>query len=98
MDEKLVWSVGTSSADDCRNSRPACRTTESPEDNMNVLRWVSALILLVAVGCAVTLRDRSDPAALQAWVEGAGEIKPAIGALSEIMGACVACHSGYRLQ
>ena len=90
MDEKLVWSVGTSSADDCRNSRPACRTTESPEDNMNVLRWVSALILLVAVGCA--------PAALQAWVEGAGEIKPAIGALSEIMGACVACHSGYRLQ
>lgn len=27
-----------------------------------------------------------------------GEIKPAIGALSEIMGACVACHSGYRLQ
>lgn len=27
-----------------------------------------------------------------------GEIKPAIGALSEVMGACVACHSGYRLQ
>lgn len=27
-----------------------------------------------------------------------GEIKPAIGALSEVMAACVACHSGYRLQ
>ncbi|PKO87448.1 MAG: hypothetical protein CVU18_10615 [Betaproteobacteria bacterium HGW-Betaproteobacteria-12] len=27
-----------------------------------------------------------------------GEIKPAIGALSEVMGACVACHAGYRLH
>ena len=27
-----------------------------------------------------------------------GEIRPAIGALSEVMGACVACHSGYRLK
>lgn len=27
-----------------------------------------------------------------------GDVKPAIGALSEVMGACVACHSGYRLQ
>lgn len=26
-----------------------------------------------------------------------GEVKPAIGALSEVMAACVACHSGYRL-
>ena len=27
-----------------------------------------------------------------------GEIRPAIGALSEVMGACVVCHSGYRLK
>lgn len=27
-----------------------------------------------------------------------GEIKPAIAALSAVMGACVACHNGYRLQ
>ncbi len=27
-----------------------------------------------------------------------GDVKPAIGALSEVMGACVACHSGYRLK
>jgi len=27
-----------------------------------------------------------------------GEIKPAVGALAEVMGACVSCHSGYRLQ
>jgi uncharacterized membrane protein YdjX (TVP38/TMEM64 family)/rhodanese-related sulfurtransferase len=44
--------------------------------NKNVLRWVSGLILLVAVGYAVTLRDRFDPAALQAWVEGAGAAGP----------------------
>lgn len=27
-----------------------------------------------------------------------GEIKPAVGALAEVMGACVTCHTGYRLQ
>lgn len=27
-----------------------------------------------------------------------GEIKPAVGALAEVMGACVSCHSGYRLK
>ena len=27
-----------------------------------------------------------------------GEIKPALGALAEVMGACVSCHTGYRLQ
>lgn len=27
-----------------------------------------------------------------------GEVKPAIGALAEVMGACVSCHTGYRLQ
>lgn len=27
-----------------------------------------------------------------------GEIKPAVGALAEVMGACVSCHTGYRLQ
>ena len=27
-----------------------------------------------------------------------GDLKPAIGALSAIMSACVGCHSGYRLK
>ncbi len=27
-----------------------------------------------------------------------GDLKPALGALAEVTGACVACHSGYRLQ
>lgn len=27
-----------------------------------------------------------------------GEIKPALGALSEVIGACVSCHAGYGLQ
>ena len=27
-----------------------------------------------------------------------GEFKPAIGALSDVMGACVGCHAGYRLK
>jgi hypothetical protein len=27
-----------------------------------------------------------------------GEIKPAVGALAEVMGACVTCHTGYKLQ
>lgn len=27
-----------------------------------------------------------------------GEIKPAVGALADVMGACVACHTAYRLQ
>ncbi|WP_230646788.1 hypothetical protein [Bradyrhizobium sp. Leaf401] len=27
-----------------------------------------------------------------------GEMKPAVGALSEVMSACVGCHAGYRLR
>ena len=27
-----------------------------------------------------------------------GDVRPALGALSEVMGACIACHSGYRLK
>ncbi|WP_265944289.1 hypothetical protein [Dechloromonas sp. A34] len=27
-----------------------------------------------------------------------GEIRPAVGALADVMGACVSCHTGYRLQ
>lgn len=27
-----------------------------------------------------------------------GDLKPAIGALGEIMGACIGCHSSYRLK
>lgn len=27
-----------------------------------------------------------------------GEIKPALGALADVMGACVSCHTGFRLQ
>jgi hypothetical protein len=27
-----------------------------------------------------------------------GELKPALGALSEVMAACVGCHAGYRLK
>lgn len=27
-----------------------------------------------------------------------GDLKPAIGALSEVMAACVGCHAGYRLK
>lgn len=31
-------------------------------------------------------------------VEVTGEMKPAIGALGEVMAACVGCHAGYRLK
>ena len=27
-----------------------------------------------------------------------GDLKPAIGALGEVMAACVGCHAGYRLK
>ena len=27
-----------------------------------------------------------------------GDMKPALGVLSEVMGACVGCHAGYRLK
>lgn len=27
-----------------------------------------------------------------------GELKPALGALADVMGACVGCHAGYRLK
>ncbi|MHB1403362.1 MAG: VTT domain-containing protein [Thiobacillus sp.] len=44
--------------------------------NKTVLRWVLGLMLAIAVGAAIALRDRFDAAALQAWVEGAGAAGP----------------------
>lgn len=31
-------------------------------------------------------------------VSATGDLGPALAAMSEVMGACVACHAGYRLQ
>jgi uncharacterized membrane protein YdjX (TVP38/TMEM64 family)/rhodanese-related sulfurtransferase len=44
--------------------------------NKTLLRWLLGLMLVIAVGTAVALRDRFDAAALQAWVEGAGAAGP----------------------
>lgn len=44
--------------------------------NKTVLRWLLGLMLMIAVGTAIALRDRFDAAALQAWVEGAGAAGP----------------------
>ena len=44
--------------------------------NKTVLRWLLGLMLVIAVGTAIALRDRFDAAALQAWVEGAGAAGP----------------------
>jgi uncharacterized membrane protein YdjX (TVP38/TMEM64 family)/rhodanese-related sulfurtransferase len=44
--------------------------------NKTVLRWLLGLMLVLAVGTAIALRDRFDAAALQAWVEGAGAAGP----------------------
>jgi uncharacterized membrane protein YdjX (TVP38/TMEM64 family)/rhodanese-related sulfurtransferase len=44
--------------------------------NKTVLRWLLGLMLVIAVGTAIALRDRFDAAALQAWVEGAGTAGP----------------------
>ncbi|MDZ7583833.1 MAG: VTT domain-containing protein [Thiobacillus sp.] len=44
--------------------------------NKTVLRWLLGLILVLAVGTAIALRDRFDAVALQAWVEGAGAAGP----------------------
>lgn len=44
--------------------------------NKTVLRWLLGLVLVIAVGTAIALRDRFDAAALQAWVEGAGAAGP----------------------
>lgn len=44
--------------------------------NKTVLRWLLGLVLVLAVGTAIALRDRFDAAALQAWVEGAGAAGP----------------------
>ena len=44
--------------------------------NRTALRWVLGLVLLAAVGVALTQRGRFDAAALQAWVEGAGAAGP----------------------
>jgi uncharacterized membrane protein YdjX (TVP38/TMEM64 family)/rhodanese-related sulfurtransferase len=40
------------------------------------LRWALGLVLLAAVGVALTQRGRFDAATLQAWVEGAGAAGP----------------------
>lgn len=40
--------------------------------NKTVLRWLLGVALLTAIGITLTLRERFDAAALQAWVEGAG--------------------------
>jgi uncharacterized membrane protein YdjX (TVP38/TMEM64 family)/rhodanese-related sulfurtransferase len=40
------------------------------------LRWALGLVLLAAVGVALTQRGRLDAAALQTWVEGAGAAGP----------------------
>lgn len=40
------------------------------------MRWALGLVLLAAVGVALTQRGRFDAAALQAWVEGAGAAGP----------------------
>ncbi len=44
--------------------------------NRTTLRWALGLVLLAAVGVALTLRGRFDAAALQALVEGAGAAGP----------------------
>ena len=41
-------------------------------------RWAAGLVLLAAVGVALTQRGRFDAAALQAWVEGAGAAGPVL--------------------
>jgi uncharacterized membrane protein YdjX (TVP38/TMEM64 family) len=46
--------------------------------NRSVLRILLAVALLAAVAAAVVWRDRLDPAALQAWVEGAGAAGPVL--------------------
>jgi len=46
--------------------------------NKTLLRGLLGVILLVAVGAAIALRDRFDVAALQAWVEGAGAAGPLV--------------------
>jgi uncharacterized membrane protein YdjX (TVP38/TMEM64 family)/rhodanese-related sulfurtransferase len=46
--------------------------------NKTVVRVVAGLLLLAAVGAAIVYRDRLDPAALQAWIEGAGAAGPVV--------------------
>jgi len=41
-----------------------------------VMRWALGLVLLAAVGVALTYRGHFDAATLQAWVEGAGAAGP----------------------
>ncbi len=57
--------------------------------NRIVVRILLASALLIAVGAAIAWRDRLDPAALQAWVEGAGAAGPllfmAIYALATVL-------------
>jgi hypothetical protein len=44
--------------------------------NRTALRWVLGLVLLAAVGVALTQHGRFDAATLQAWVEGARAAGP----------------------
>jgi uncharacterized membrane protein YdjX (TVP38/TMEM64 family)/rhodanese-related sulfurtransferase len=44
--------------------------------NRGLARALTAIALLVAIGLAVLFRDRLDPAALEAWVAGAGAAGP----------------------
>lgn len=43
-----------------------------------IIRWVMGLALVAIVGAAVMWRDRFDAAAVQTWVEGAGEAGPLV--------------------
>jgi uncharacterized membrane protein YdjX (TVP38/TMEM64 family) len=42
------------------------------------LRWALGLVLLAAVGVALTRRGRFDSTALQTWVKGAGAAGPVL--------------------
>jgi Uncharacterized conserved protein len=46
--------------------------------NKAAVRALLGIVLLIAVGAAIVYRDRLDPAALQAWVEGAGAAGPVV--------------------
>ena len=44
--------------------------------NRGMVRALMAIALLAAIGLALLFRDRLDPAALEAWVAGAGAAGP----------------------
>jgi len=58
--------------------------------NKPALRWLLGLALIGAAGVALTLRERFDAVALQAWVEGAGALfGPFSGTLWNLSSATV---------